>query len=191
MAVVEPGELACISPHSRGLLGKGSPRVCVPLLCRAPHSLAGRPGLAEDSQGCSLCGHWALTPRWGFQNGGSVSGRTLSGHALLRSCLGPLCLLCSLTAMGREGGLDFCLESTAGAQVASLWGRSPVVSTPHPPPHLTGSPLLTRTEMLPPCPWESPVQGHAPPEALSTLVLGLSPPGLDSQASAGTRQGFI
>lgn len=170
--------MTCICPHSRGLLGKGSPRVCVPLLCRAQHSLAGRPNLAENSQGCSLCGHWVLTPRWGFQNGGSVSGRILSAHALPRCSLGSLCLLCSLTAMGREGGLDFCLESTAGAQVASLWRISPVGSTPHPPPRLTGSPLLTHTEMLPPCPWESPVQCQAPPEALSTLVLGLLPPGL-------------
>lgn len=167
--------MTCVCPHSRGLLGKGSPRVCVPLLCRAPHSLAGRPDLAENSQGCSLCGRWALTPRWGFQNGGSVSGRILSGHALPRSGLGPRCLLWSLTAMGRGGGLDFCLEPTAGAWVASLWGTSPVRSTPRPPPRLPGSPLLTRTEMLPPCPWASPVQGPAPPEALATLVPGLTP----------------
>lgn len=33
---VEPGELTYIYPHARGLMGKGSPRVCIPLLCRAP-----------------------------------------------------------------------------------------------------------------------------------------------------------
>lgn len=45
---------------------------------------------------------------------------------------GPLCLVCSPMAMG-AGRLDFCLESTAGAQVASLWGIAPVGSTPASP----------------------------------------------------------
>lgn len=76
---------------------------------------------------------------------------------------------------GAGGGLDFCLESTAGAQVAGLWGISPVgVYSPTPaPPHRVPSP--DHTEMLLLCSLGSPVQGQVCPEALSTLVLGLSP----------------
>lgn len=186
---VEPGELTYICPHARGLMGKGSPRVCIPLLCRAPHSLARRSDLTENSQGCSLCSHWALTPRWGFQNSGSVSSCILGDRAPLRCSLGPLCLVCSPVAMGQVEGLEFCLESTAGAQVASLgeyhlWGLLP---TPRP---ASPGALLTaqRCSLCVPgghpsgakCPWRL-----CPPWSWDCR------PGLDSQASAGTRRGFI
>lgn len=91
---------------------------------------------------------------------------------------------------GGWGGLDFCLESIAGAHVASLWGISPVGSTPQPPPRLTGCPLLTTQRCSLSVPWGHPSRAKCAQRLCPPWSWGCRP-GLDSQASAGTRQGFI
>ena len=154
-----------------------------------PHSLAGRSDLTENSQGCSLCGHWALTPCCGFQNSGSVSSCILGDRAPLRCSLGALCLVCSPMAMGRAGGLNFCLESTAGAQVASLgeyhlWGLLP---TPRP---TSPGALLTAQRCSLCVPGGHPSRAKRPWRLCPPWSWDCRP-GLDSQASAGTRRGFI
>lgn len=99
---------------------------------------------------------------------------------------GPPLPVCSLTAMGRGGGLDFCLEPTAGARVASLWGTSPVGSTPRPPAPPPRVPAPDPHRDAP-----SVSLGVTRPGPRAPRGSGHPGPGLDSQASAGTRRGFI